>query len=204
VQFPALLFLILALVAVVAPGYAQAQPTDDDDYDTAHIELMVDTVVGDIPIRTGFWNDQVTNRYTGKPGEGFGRDKAWHKHGVTSLAVIEYVMQGTNVKPVGGDEETDDMYEEQDEGLNFFREVQTLTCPNVPDLGEVCVTKDGPLDMVVAVNQEDKSEYYGKPAGNPVGLQTAFCDRNTYDYDPNFPDRCPAWINTAMSQGLIA
>jgi hypothetical protein len=194
-----------SLLFVVVPASANAaQP--EAGYDTARIVSMVDTVVGDIPIRNGFWDHEKPNRYSnrGDIGEGFGFDKAWHKHRVTSLAVIQYVMSGNNVKPVGGNEETSDMYDQQDEGLNFYREVSTLTCPNTPDLGEVCVYANEPLDMVVAVNQEDKDLYYDWPAGSPVGLQTAYCDRDTYDYDPSKPDECPSWVNQAMSQGLIA
>ena len=49
--------------------------------------------------------------------------------------------------------------------------------------------------MIAAVNLENRPLYYDWPAGDPVGLQTVYCD----GYDEEIDYKCPSWANTYLT-----
>lgn len=177
---------VILLFAVIDPPIWNAdQPPPG--YDTAQVLRTVETLVGQVPVRRGFWDPDVVNRKSGKDGEGFGYDKAFNRHRVTDMNMIAFVLRSTNI---GVNDDPD-----FDEGNDFVRNIRAVDCRGpVDNIPEIC--EEDELDIVAAVNLEDRDLYFDWPAGDPVGLQTVFCEG--YDADVDF--KCPPWVNSYIGE----
>jgi|GEM_PF-5290139 len=199
--------LLLLSLFLVAANYttSTATPPDPNVYDTSEILFTSETAVGGIALRRGYWDPDETNRYTGKPGEGFGYDKAYHKHGVTDINLIAWIFAPNNfsIDAVGdATGATDDIFANHDDGVNFYREVEGVNCDLVYNGVEIC-GEYMRFDMIGAANLEEKAVYYDAPAGNPtsaeeaerrVGVQTVYCD----GFDAAWDYKCPSFVNSFL------
>lgn len=163
--------LLLLGAAFVGGGNAWAgQPPAG--YNTAEI-LFVGTsdVAGTTLVRRGF--------YDGDLDQGFGYDKAYNKHGVTTYGGIQFVIESPNAQPK----------EAADAGWRFNAYVHDYECKDYT-LFTRCDDKRQ-VKVFGASNTQNKPLYYGWPAGDPVGLQTVYCD----GYNP----KCPRWAASVLA-----
>ncbi|WP_378730441.1 hypothetical protein [Nocardia brasiliensis] len=173
---------------VLAAGPASAQTSTDcskrqppfPGYDSAQIMRQVQTTVGTVPIRRGFYC--VPDSAVGNEAQeslsafGFGYDKARHRHKITSLNAIDFVLKS----PVTS---------RSAEGYNFVAYARELVCQR--DGRECKATKQ--QKVIGASSNKNADTYYEMPAGNPVGLLTVYCD-----YEDKFKLRCEDWVNKGL------
>ncbi len=126
-----------------------------------------------MPVRTGFYN--------GDANVGFGYDKAYHKHNLTGLGSILFALASPFAMPRndGG------------AGLVFYATAQKVGKSLVGGNRQVIDEQ-----IIYAIHDpEDWPTYYGLPAGNPLGLVTAYCDTDDADLE------CPQWVENVSHLG---
>ncbi|MGV9947830.1 hypothetical protein ACWEQV_22890 [Rhodococcus aetherivorans] len=181
---------VLVTVSLASPVGADQPPPG---YNTAEVLWTAATPLGDVPLRRGFYDPDKQNPYSNKTGEdamgvGFGMDKVWHKHGITNSSLIKYVMQTGTARfrlpdyPTVG---------------NFTRHVEFLLC--IPtSAGPICQEEpehQPSYDILVAAEFDEYELYHEWPAGDPVGVLTAFCVGHT--------GLCPSNVNNPIIDDLI-
>jgi hypothetical protein len=120
--------------------------------------------------RLGFYDSVVDH--------GFGYDKAYNKHGITSCGAINFVL----LSPVSYATSTGKATQNYDawaEKLVNGKVVEEIPVTPVYEYG-------------------NWATYYGWPAGSPLGLMTIFC--NNADNSA----KCPSWVNLALASGVHA
>lgn len=173
----------LLLTTVSSPLVQAGQPPKG--YNTAEILWTATTNYGEVPLRRGFYDGDKINPYA-EPGEdnigvGFGIDKAWHKHRITNSGVIAYVL-GANgkLKNLDGSK------------VIFGRRYTTMDCVPVEGVGTVCPDPDkgSDYDVIAVVDIDDWPLYHEWPAGDPLGVVTAYCE--------GYDGYCPWNINSPL------
>ncbi|MGX1773697.1 hypothetical protein ACWIGW_16415 [Nocardia brasiliensis] len=175
---------------MAAAGPASAQITTDcskrqppfPKHDSAAIMRDVQTAVGVVPVRRGFYcvpDDAVGNpAREARSGFGFGYDKAAHRHNISKLNAIDFVLK--DPQPI-----------RSNEGYNFTAYARELVCEKD---GQRCAPrKQQKVIAASSTKNPDKGLYYEMPAGNPVGLLTVYCD-----YGDPVKLRCEDWVNKAL------
>ncbi len=126
-------------------------------------------VIGDIPIRRGFWDSDAQ--------QGFGLDKAWHRHKIHSMSGMKFVMESPNTY-LNGNQWVATAY------------VGRYECPDGRP-GE-CILQEQ-LTMRGVADTRSFSTYYGWPAGDPLGMVTLYCE------NPDDAVDCPSWVSFALN-----
>ena len=189
--------LIAATAGVIGlPTQANAQ-TDDcskrnppfSDYNSGEILVNVptdDADIGTVPIRRGFYcvpNSAVGNEaLEAAQGFGFGYDKARNRHNITKFSAIGFIL-----KSPYNFETTSDL----GPGWNFVayaRKKERQSDGTWKILAE--------QKVIAATSEANRDEYYDMPAGNPVGLITAYCD-----FGNPLKLRCQDWVTKGLSNG---
>ncbi|MCF8786831.1 hypothetical protein NQ854_24935 [Rhodococcus ruber] len=185
----------IALLFVTPPTALAAQPPSG--YPTDQIkQLIVHNNRGEIPLRRGFWDPEIDNRYSTttppEKGEGFGTDKAEHKHNFVNLNLMQFVINNTN----GNSQMSEDRVNYSSVLFKSF--VSTMNCVPNP-YGDLPICEyagdgggwQGPYEIHVVVETDYSDYYYSWPASlnddKPVGLLTAFCN--------GYPGKCPDEVN---------
>lgn len=126
-----------------------------------------------MPVRTGYYN--------GDSNVGFGYDKAYHKHNLTGLGSILFALASPFAMPRtdGG------------AGLVFYATAQKVGKSLVGGNRQVIDEQ-----LIYAIHDpDDWPTYYGLPAGNPLGLVTAYCDTDDAEQE------CPEWLENVTHLG---
>lgn len=194
--------LLAALIASTAaiigfPMQAGAQ-TDDcskrnppfPDYNSGEVLVNVPTDdpddIGIVPIRRGFYcvpNSAMGNEaLEAAQGFGFGYDKARNRHNITKFSAIGFILQSPY-----NFETTSDL----GPGWNFVAYAREKE--REPD-GEWIILQE--QKVIAATSEANRDEYYDMPAGNPVGLITAYCD-----FGNPAKLRCQDWVTKGLSNG---
>lgn len=118
---------------------------------------------GDFPIRRGYY-DSHTNR-------GFGYDKAYHKHGLTSLEAIKKVAVSPHSKWQGNT-------------LVSKAYVGKYTCRWIR-----CYLED---QREVRVVFTTATQHYDLKFNSQLGMMTAYCE------NPDKAPRCPSWVQDSI------
>ncbi|MEG8179283.1 hypothetical protein GZH49_12165 [Nocardia terpenica] len=190
-----ILRIILTALVLVGGGImvahpAAAQTTDDcgkrnppfPKQDSSKVERTVQTAVGAIPLRRGFYcvpksaegNEVAEATY----GFGFGMDKVRYRHHITKIKVVEFPLKESSPRM-------------NERGVYEFH--ATARMKRCSESGTDCeIIKKQPVIAVASTRKED--EYYGMPGGDPLGLMTFYCD-----YGDPTRLRCEPWVNTALS-----
>lgn len=189
-------FVALSTTTATAAPMRAAQPPFDYKTWENIVPAHEDETFGTIPFRRGFYDGDLTNRYNSDiVGEGFGTDKLRHKHGVTDLAMVKWVMSADGEPTLGSDEEGND----PNTTAHWEADLVNLECAQT-ELGEVCFMLPNDYTVVVAAETEIMDDYYDWPASmtgpsydnltpedESVGIVTAYCK------DHNL--KCPAEVN---------
>jgi hypothetical protein len=185
-----------AALMIISPGTAAAaQPAPG--YPTDEVkQLIIHNTRGEIPLRRGFWDPDPDNRYSTttpkEKGEGFGTDKAEHKHNVTNWNLLQFVINKSN-----GTSQLSENRQNMSSVL-FTSQITTMNCaPNPYNDIPLCDYWDDSgnsgktYEVHVVIETDYYDEYYDWPASanddKPVGLLTAFCK--------GYPGRCPDPVN---------
>ncbi|QWL30885.1 hypothetical protein [Rathayibacter toxicus] len=163
---------ILALVAasvslIIATPAQAAQPPAG--YPTSQVMAIVSNpAYGEIPIRRGFY-DADSNR-------GFGMDKAWHKHNITSLNAQQIIMASPNGSEQGNG------------NIDLHTYVGYYRCPE----NQGSCTLQTQI-LVHGIDAPNTANYIsGWPVDGTVGLLTAYCDNDDRAKD------CPNWVTYSL------
>lgn len=160
-----------ALVALALnTAVAQAQSAPPG-YRSDEVLRSVTTATGGVvPIRRGWYNPTDES--------GFGYNKACQRHNICDLDAIAFVLRSPVVVP-----------KENEPGFNYIAYARRTAFGTPTDQVKV-IAADNPGDFPV---------YYGSPAGNPVGLQTVYCD-TVPEGVPVLDLKCPDWVNEALAR----
>jgi hypothetical protein len=158
----------VSIIGIAASTGDAAQPPPG--YPSNQVMATADNpVLGSLPLRRGFWDHDGQN--------GFGMDKAWHRHKIQSLSGMKFVMESPLVSNSGNQ--------------SILRAyVGRYECPDGRP-GECALTAEREVRAIV--DERAFREYYGWPAGDPLGLVTMYC------MNPDDAIDCPAWVTHAFN-----
>lgn len=161
--------VLLTLVSLFAVAPAAAAPPPPG-YPTQEVmATVVNPGFASIPIRRGFWD--------GDAGQGFGMDKAWHYHNITTLSGMVKVMASPN-------------YVKQSNGSwRMTAYVHEKVCVIRNGVKECEITQEIPVIGIYNPRTFDK--YFGWPVGGVLGMQTMYCDQGGVI-------KCPSWVWLAL------
>lgn len=191
-RFIVFLSTIIGCISFGVLPSANATPPPDG-YPTDEVLWTVNTSHGNIPLRRGFYDSDAVNPYPNVTGEnttgvGFGMDKVYHKHNITNSDLVKLVMSSTEGRLKLPDNPT---------VVNFRRSVTFMFC--VPSsTGPMCFPdedKNPTYDILVAAELDNFPDYFGWPAGDPVGVLTAYC--------VNHDGWCPPNVNSPIMSDLV-
>ncbi len=135
-------------------------------------------ILGRIPIRTGFWDQDANN---GK-GAGFGFDKAYHFHNIPTLKGLKWALES----PTGA---------EKPQGNRNSQLVSYVAEKVCSSPGQNRVVRPTPeINAIYAPSAGTR--FAGWPARNLVGLFGAHC------MNPDGAKRSPNWVTIARTSQL--
>ncbi|MCM6761735.1 hypothetical protein NB037_04810 [Rathayibacter sp. ZW T2_19] len=123
--------------------------------------------MGKIPLRRGFW-DADSQR-------GFGMDKAWHKHALTSRAAQKVLLGSTN----------------NEKQLNGSFDLRTYAGKYDCKDQWNCTLREQMLVHAI-FDPTAYPNYYGWPVNGKLGMVTAYCDNKGIE-------KCPRWVTHALT-----
>lgn len=158
--------ITLGLLAGAAAPAEAAQPPKG--YQTSQVLATVENPrLGKIPLRRGFW-DADSQR-------GFGMDKAWHKHALTSRAAQKVLLGSTNNK----------------KQLNGSFDLRTYAGKYDCKDQWNCTLREQMLVHAI-FDPTTYPNYYGWPVNGKLGMVTAYCDNKGIE-------KCPRWVTYALT-----
>ncbi|MFE9583042.1 hypothetical protein ACFYO1_42180 [Nocardia sp. NPDC006044] len=179
----------------IFPGYDSSEKLGSYDNPTA----------GEVFIRRGFYC--VPKSSQGNPvleaanGFGFGLDKVQNRHYIgrpqdgydraTALRAVKFVLAAPSSNVTT---KTDDW----GFGWNFLAYANGGTeCPKGSHDPEACANKISvPVRAASTEGGAEREPKGGMPAGDPLGLQTVYCD-----YGAAAKLRCDLWVTAALDKG---
>lgn len=129
-----------------------------------------------VPLRRGFYDPDVD--------QGFGWDKAWSKHGITTYT------------PITGSIDVATPFYTNAGNQNSSGEYRAIA--RLLECSTTCVEVDN-VTVIVAAKLAAWNTYFGWPAGGPtliMGVNTAYCE----GYNPT----CPGWVSSATPVPMAA
>jgi hypothetical protein len=158
---------MLAIGAVlVTASPASAEPAPPGYRSDEILATAFTAADQNVPIRRGW--------YSPSDGVGFGFNKAFQRHNFKDLPAMEYVLRSPIVVPKSDSAEP---------GFNYTAYAQLRDNETNAVVEEVKV--------IAADTSGNFPVYYGSPGGNPLGLQTVYCE----GYNP----LCPDWASPALA-----
>ena len=160
------LTVVIAAAAVgvgAAPAGAAPPPPG---YPTSQVmSTAANPTLGSIQIRRGFYDSAVN--------QGWGMDKAWHKHNIWSVEAMRRVMLSTNIT---------------NQGLQHLLKAYAgkYQCN-----GSTCTLTDQ-REVRGIYDTQSYQYYYGWPVGGKMGLLTMYCNQGG---EP----RCPNWVTYSIT-----
>lgn len=162
------LALVTASLLMSPAGAADAAPPPPG-YPTNRVKTTAfNRTLGPIPIRQGFWDSG--------PDEGFGFDKASHKHNLYTLSAQKRIMLSPTIA-------------KQRNG-NYRL---TLYAGRYRCSGWNCKLVDKRTVYGVH-NGRSYPDYFNFRVGGRMGMQTAYCD------NPDRAPKCPNWVTPAIDR----
>jgi hypothetical protein len=159
----AIIFALGTVSMGVAPASA-AQPPPG--YPTSQVMTTASNpTLGGIDIRRGF--------YDGDIDQGWGMDKAWHKHNIWSLEAQRRVMLSTNIET---------------QGLQYKL---TAYAGKYQCNGSTCTLTDQ-REVRGIYDTQSYTIYYGWPVGGKMGQLTMYCYQGG-------ELRCPNWVTYSIT-----
>ncbi|PYI69550.1 hypothetical protein CVV68_00030 [Arthrobacter livingstonensis] len=116
------------------------------------------------PIRRGF--------YDATADQGFGWDKVYWKHNITSIAAIQFAMGGPGA------------WQGNDWATSAY--ANKIVCS-----GSTCKVTES-IKVLTVSNKGSYSVYYNQPVGGVLGLKTAYCIGYI---------KCPSWVTIGLANG---
>jgi hypothetical protein len=159
--------VVLASMLTASPALAAPPPPG---YPTQQIMATAKNPgFADIPIRRGFWDADA--------GQGFGFDKAWNYHNITTLSGQQKVMLSPTRKQQGNGSWRLTAYAQKEECVTSNG---STTCRIVEE-----------IPVVGVYNPRTFDEYFGWPVRGVLGEQTMYCDQGGVV-------KCPSWVWIAL------
>ena len=158
---------LIAATLLIAPARTAEANPPPPGYPTSKVKTTAyNRTLGPIPIRQGFWDAKVD--------QGFGFDKAYHKHNLYTVSAQKRIMLSpTILKQANGN----------------YR--LTLYAGRYRCSGSTSKLVDRRTVLGIH-NGRSYSKYHGWPVHGILGMSTAYC-RNP-DKDP----KCPNWVTPAI------
>jgi len=169
----AAVFLSAVSILAGAPAFSAPPPAG---YPTQQVMATANNPsVANIPIRRGFWDADAA--------EGFGLDKAWHYHNITTVTGQVKVMMSPNVTLQGNGNYR----------LTAYANKQECVVRN--GVRECTIVEEIPV--VGVYNPDVKDTYFGWPVNGVLGMQTMYCDQGG-------AVKCPSWVWLSLQNIGIA
>ncbi len=158
------------------------------------------TVAGEVIIRRGFYCVPSSSQNEAADGFGFGLDKVQNRHHIgrpqdgynraTAIKAVKFVL---SAPPSNVTSKTDDW----GFGWNFLVYANGGTeCPKGNPDPQACANKVSvPVKAASTEGGDDYEPTGGMPAGEPLGLQTVYCD-----YGQQSLLRCDLWVTAALAK----
>jgi len=160
------LLLVAAPLVVASPVSAKPPPKG---YPTNEIKAYGYGGGFKFPIRRGF--------YDSDRDEGFGWDKVYWKHNITSIGAIQFAMGGPGA------------WQGNDWATSAY--ANKVVCNSS---GGNCKVAES-IKVLTVSSRTTYSVYYNQPVGGVLGLKTAYCIGYV---------KCPSWVTIGLSNGGTA